>query len=314
MQHRMRAPSYSVRDQMILVVLLAVVITVFFASDCFAGLLSDSKKLKTPSRWKVTQWGSSDDVQKTFYTIVSSTGKLAVIDGGWEQDADLVRSVIRSLGNDVSAWIITHPHPDHVGAFNAILSDNYTGIRIRRIYTVNVNRGRYAATARSYDDFSTYETFSSLTRAAGNLVFLRENDVFDLIGLKCKVLNAWDSYVDRQSVNLCNNGSLVFRISGKKKSMLFCSDVQTAMEKRLLKRHKKELPSTYVQCAHHGNWALSSKFYRYVKPAGAFIDAPPFITEDTTGYYTAPSLIRYFQSKGIKVFSLSGKEHTVTLR
>ena len=73
------------------------------------------------SSWKVTQHGSDSDFQQSmFYTIKGSNGKLIVIDGGWDYDAKRVRDTIKKLGGKVNLWIITHPHPDHVGAFNQI--------------------------------------------------------------------------------------------------------------------------------------------------------------------------------------------------
>ena len=68
------------------------------------------------SSWKVTQYGSDSDFQQSmFYTIKGSNGKLIVIDGGWDYDAKRVRDTIKKLGGKVNLWIITHPHPDHVG-------------------------------------------------------------------------------------------------------------------------------------------------------------------------------------------------------
>ena len=76
------------------------------------------------SSWKVTQYGSDSDFQQSmFYTIKGSNGKLIVIDGGWDYDAKRVRDTIKKLGGKVNLWIITHPHPDHVGAFNQIFAN-----------------------------------------------------------------------------------------------------------------------------------------------------------------------------------------------
>ena len=95
------------------------------------------------SSWKVTQYGSDSDFQQSmFYTIKGSNGKLIVIDGGWDYDAKRVRDTIKKLGGKVNLWIITHPHPDHVGAFNQIFA-NPDGMWIAKgdadVQTVQLN-------------------------------------------------------------------------------------------------------------------------------------------------------------------------------
>ena len=284
----------------------------------FLGLFSrcEAFAAKTAARtWKVTQYGHRDARQQyMFYTIRSSTGKLLVIDGGWTYNADYVRGVIGSLGNRVDGWIITHPHPDHVGALNEILQNNYTKIRIGKIYTTRVRVKQYKATQQPWDEYDCFKTFCKLTRNSKKLVYLKEGDELNLTGLRVRVLNAWDKTIDQLSKDQCNHGSLCFKLEGKKRSMLFCGDVGTPRQKRHLKKYKKILPSDYVQCAHHGNWGLTAAFYKTVSPKRAFFDAPRWITEDTTGKYDAPQLIAYFRANGVKVlpFGTSGS-NSVTL-
>lgn len=271
---------------------------------------------KKATRWTIRQYGRGDaSRQSMFYTIWSNAGELAVIDGGWKSDAGQVRDVIKKNGNVVNAWIITHPHPDHVGALVEILKNNRTKIKIRKIYTIPVDRKAYKKTKKWWDEYDVYDEFYHLTRKMKKVKYLKEKDELDLIGLKMKVFNSWDRSVSRLKVNLCNHGSLMFKLGGARKSMLFCSDIGKVRQKRLIRRYKKELSSTYVQCAHHGNWGLNKKFYRYVKPKIAFFDAPKMITDDTSGKYSAPSLIRYFKKRGVKVYTFANGngKHTVKL-
>ena len=97
--------------------LLTLLLALFLypAVPCSAGTASVS--------WRVTQYGDDNaGKQSMFYTIKGSNGKLIVIDGGWTDQEAFVRKIIRSLGNKVDLWIITHPHPDHAGAFIKIFS------------------------------------------------------------------------------------------------------------------------------------------------------------------------------------------------
>ena len=254
------------------------------------------------SPWTVTQYGSEGENQMMCYTITNPKGQLVIIDGGWDTDADALREIIEEHHGHVDAWVITHPHPDHVGAFNAIMAANVDGaVVVDRIYTVPVNRERYQETARSYDVIDAYEIFYTLTKDADNVVYLKENDTFDLIGLKATVLHSWDDDVDALPDHLCNDGSLMFRIEGAKESMLFCADVQSEMEEFIVSEHQDELQADYVQLGHHGNWGLTTDFYDLINPKAVFADAPSSIIDDEDSRYDGYLLRDYFAGRGIEM-------------
>lgn len=275
---------------------------------------SDPKTVTTRNAyWKITQYASTTGNQCMAYSITDSNGRLIMVDGGWEQDADRIRSIVQAHGNHVYAWIVTHAHPDHVGALNAILSNNRTGIKIDHIYTAKVNETRYIETHKDYDHIEAYYKFRDLTSGMTNISRLKEGDSFSAIGLNFRVLHAWDQNVDALKTNLCNSGSLMFMMSGEQERMLFCADTEKDVQEDILSRHKDELSATYVQTAHHGNWGLTKDFYGYVHAKVAFFDSPTYITSDRTGKYDAPALIQYMKSQGTRVYLLAAAPQTITM-
>lgn len=292
---------------------LRILIILGAAAAVFIGMLFYLKSKRSP--WTLTQYGSEDGNQMMFYSITNSRDQLVLIDGGWDTDAERVREVIEAHGGHVDAWVITHPHPDHCGAFNAIMAANTDGsVVVDKIYTTPVNRKRYQETAHDYDMIDAYETFYILTKDADNVVYLKEGDAFDLIGLTGKVLHAWDEHVDALKDHLCNDGSLMFRLDALKDSILFCGDVQTEMEPFINDIHRDELKATYVQCGHHGNWGLSEDFYDLVSPEAAFVDAPSSIIDDESGVYDGWKLRDYFREKDVMVFRFETAPNTVVLK
>ena len=289
----------------------AFFLAVLLCAGIFAGFTAYG--CLRQEQWTVTQYASVSGGQCMCYTISGRNGFFAIVDGGYDVDAEQVRELIRKHHDHVDAWIITHTHPDHAGAFNKIMSDPANGITIERIYTVRANTERYRETAQSYDGFETHEDFVELTGDLEQLAYLEENDTLDLGGLKMKVLSAWDQNVDALPDHLCNDGSMMFRLDAPQRSMLFCADVQKEMEPFILAAHADELKATYVQCGHHGNWGLSLDFYERVAPEEAFLDGPDFLFLEGD-VYDGYLLKQYFDEKGVTCHMLSSAPAKVILK
>ena len=277
---------------------------------------SYSVKGDTPTEgWLITQYGGNDKPQMMFYTIVDPSGNLVVIDGGWGELYPEVAAVIRDYGWHVNAWIITHPHYDHCGAFNAIMAeeDLRRKIKIDHIYVTDVHEEAYEKSAKEYDNIDVYYKYKETIADMDNVTVCHAGDEFNIIGLKMEVISAWDDHVDTFENNQCNDGSLMFKLSGENESMLFCSDVQKEMEQFIVPGNEEKLKADYVQCGHHGNWGLTTEFYDIVDPKAAFMDSPSYILEDTEGYYDAPQLVEYFNNRGTAIYSFKDAPNTVNL-
>ena len=79
-------------------------------------------------------------------------------------------------------WIITHPHPDHMGAFNRIMQDDATSITIDHLYTVEFPLEAYEQIARDVDEIDAYYTFLDITQALEDknilsVEYLHEGDI-----------------------------------------------------------------------------------------------------------------------------------------
>ena len=81
------------------------------------------------------------------YTLAD--GSFIVVDGGFAQDADHVYKTLKELNERedgkivVAAWIMSHHHGDHIGAFNAIADKEYAK-------EINIEQFIYNPTASSY--------------------------------------------------------------------------------------------------------------------------------------------------------------------
>ena len=220
--------------------------------------------------WKVTQFGDVSQMQEMCYTITTDTG-LVIIDGGWEYEEPRLRNIITQYGNSVEAWILTHPHSDHMSAFLNIYEDPQ-GIQIHHIYTVDMPDYEILKSNASWDDYTTLERFRSMK--IPELEYVHKGDVLDILGLRMEVLSAYDDKIDELSNDLMNDGSMMFRISGNRDSMLFCADVGKSLTDYLIKEYGEKLQSDYVQMGHHGFGGPDSVFYEVADPKAVLFDAP----------------------------------------
>lgn len=265
------------------------------------------------TEYLVTQYADDTGVQGTFYTI-SNEDTLIIIDGGWTGNASAVRNVIAAHDNVVDAWILTHPHQDHAGAFNAIYA-NPGDITIHEIYDNGFDYDFVASVGEPYDDIQIMENYHALTSEAGNVTHLRRGDVLPVCGLTLSVYNAYDETVlctvgDEKDYQ--NNASLLFEISSANTSMLFCSDIKYDMSDYLLTNYADAIACDYVQTGHHGNWSFSDAFYAQTGASVFFIDAPSSITDNSD--FPANALKQWLLGEHKTVLDFNTAPNTVTLK
>lgn len=261
----------------------------------------------------VTQYPDATGVQATFYTIENEE-YFIIIDGGWADNADALRKVIAEHKNHVDAWFLSHPHKDHAGAFNEIYA-NPGEITIDAIYDNGFDYDFIETVGEPYDDITVMETYYNLTRDAANVTHLKRGDRLTICGLTFDILNAYDDVVLStvgEEQDYQNNASLLFKVSSKNSSMLFCSDIKYDMDAYLLATYRGELSCDYVQTGHHGNWSFSEEFYDTADAFVYFIDAPEAITDNVD--FPASELKRGLLEKGKMILDFRTAPNSVTLK
>lgn len=275
---------------------------------------------KQENEWTITQYASPSGNQAMFYIIKDKVGRITIIDGGFREDAEYVKDILVQEGGVVDNWIITHPHPDHVGAFNYISEHFKSDIKVKQIYAIHMNYDKYKEKAKDWDGFYEYESFLSVVDNLKNITYVNDGDEFDLDGLKMKVLNAYSNKIDELSDDLANDGSMMFKISGNQESMLFCADVGYRISDKIIADYKEDLQSDYIQMGHHGNGGLTDEFYEYVKPKVAFFDAPDWLMKNIKpdtgkkGKWNTPKNIALMEGMGAKIYGYPTAPNSVVLK
>ena len=265
--------------------------------------------------WVITQYGSGTSTNSC-YTIEDEDNNLIIIDGGYGWYEEKLRAVIRAHDNHVTAWIVTSPRAGCSGAFCSIIK-NPKDITVDTVYSFEVTqeqREQYLNDANEGQDTDASIEMLETVDNLDNVVYVKEDDVFHVLGLEFDVLHTWDEEVDALNQYQEYNGALCFVVSGKEESMLFLSSLTNPMEQYILDRHSEEIDTEYVQVNNNGEWYFSGEFYDLVSPNVAFIDWRS--VDDNPGETVGNvwDVYNYMQWRGVFVYTYNTSCNWIILR
>lgn len=225
--------------------------------------------------------GSATGAQNLSIVIKSPHGKLIVIDGGWEEDAEKLSSLILQQGGKVDAWLITHPHEDHVGALCAILNDTARKIKIEKTYCSLATPDWYRQVSPSGAGIAD-QLLSAFTKLPVGTVTnnIGRGTEINIDDVNIRVLNNRGVY----TYNGVNNSSLVYKISVSGQSILILGDLAYDGGKDLIKTcTAAELKSDIVQMAHHGQQGVDQNAYALIAPTTCLWPTPAWLWDNDNG-------------------------------
>ena len=80
--------------------------------------------------WQIPSYA---DAIGNSYVFQSDQGRIIVMDGGYESEAEKLAAFLKDLGGTVEAWFVSHPHRDHIGALYQILTAYSDTITVKHI-------------------------------------------------------------------------------------------------------------------------------------------------------------------------------------
>ena len=167
---------------------------------------------------------SVTNIQMNSFVITAEDGHIVLVDGGFDQDAEYLIAYLREITGQarphVDAWILTHPHIDHISAFMTIVEEHPDAIQFDRVL-FNFPSIQFVS-SESRDAMEPLERFyRDLPRFADKIVICSGGDRYDFGEAHFDILCSADSALN---VNVCNNSCLVFRLELGKKTALFLAD------------------------------------------------------------------------------------------
>ena len=234
----------------------------------------------------LTMFHSQGESQMLSAMLQTRQGSLIVVDGGLGGDGEYLRSQIQAKGGHVAAWLITHPHGDHVGALYRILQDEaagiQSGIQIDGIYYSFAAPEWYTVHDPSEQTMAhaIIGTFSGLPE--GMLHTVGKGQAIQVDDVTVQVMN--DRY--ELSSDKGNNAGIVYKLTVNGKSILFLGDMGEDGGKRLLADAGAEaLKSDIVQMAHHGQNGVGEEVYQAINPSICLWPSPDWLWNNAGNRY-----------------------------
>lgn len=230
----------------------------------------------------LTMLSNSSARQMLSMILQSSDGSLVVIDGGWAMDARQLTQVLSDHGGRVSAWFLTHPHSDHVGAFIDIVNNPDSPITIDQVYYGLTNQawydekesGRAPLVQKLRDALSKFPPEKLHNHTP-------KGTVLQFGGITAQIMN--DMYLlDEDAIN---NSSIVVKFTMDDVTLMVLGDMGPEGGRRLLAEHTpEELQSDMVQMAHHGQAGVEKDVYAAINPKVCLWPTPRWLWNNNNGH------------------------------
>lgn len=216
------------------------------------------------------------------FVIETSGNNVIIVDGGREEDMPLLKKYVK--GRHIKAWILTHPHIDHISGFVSEMKKN--GCQDFDIETVYYNFPDYdylinkteGILDREYFEAELNEMlpeFNAISHVFSDKAHIvKQGEEIMIDDLKIEFL-----YVGRDGLyaNIINDFSLVFKVHSANKTVLFLGDLGPDGGDALFRESHDKLKADIVQMAHHGHMNVSMEVYEAISPTVCLWCAPDWL-------------------------------------
>ncbi len=206
------------------------------------------------------------------YIFRLADGTFIIIDGGFNKTkgADMLYNKLVELAPDknnivISAWIMSHQHGDHVGAFRKFTEMYRTKVTMKHIiYNFPTSKELSGVGESTGNTSSVSAAFQQYNGCQP--IIAHPGQVHYFSNAKIEVLHTLDLMRPRDTYAGGNSFNIAIKLTIEGQTYLFAGDSHTDMTPLLIKHYGSYLKSDFVQVVHHGATGASNEFYQAVDP------------------------------------------------
>ncbi|MBQ4527637.1 MAG: MBL fold metallo-hydrolase [Clostridia bacterium] len=214
------------------------------------------------------------------YVFITDGGRAVIIDGGRESDMPHLREIVG--GRKIAAWILTHPHLDHIAGFVDEMKKGEITESIERIYYNFPSEEFTVSCPTEVLPHVICDFNKELPKFSDKCVIAEPGLEIEVDELKIEFLFAGEERYLYPKPNLAvNESSIVFKVTSPgMRSVLFLGDLGPEGGRDLLRDNKEKLKSDIVQMSHHGHGGVTEEVYRAIAPEACMWNAPDWLWEE----------------------------------
>ena len=211
------------------------------------------------------------------FVYITDKDNAVIIDGGNPED---MAELLEIIGDrTISAWILTHPHFDHISGFISEIEKGDVLDRIDKIY-YNFPTEEFVLLCEPDIKPCSIVDFNRI------LPYIKTKSVIVTPELNIRIdeLTIDFLFCGGERYKKCNpnmavnESSIVFKVTGDNmKSVLFLGDLGPNGGRDLIKNCCDRIKSDFVQMSHHGHCGVTDEVYEIVSPEACLWCAPEWL-------------------------------------
>ena len=224
------------------------------------------------------------------FVIVTDKDNVIIVDGGRPSDMPNIKQYVG--GRKIKAWILTHPHDDHISGFVGEMQKNGgADFDIEKVYyNFPCYEELMLKTADEVPNLAYFRadineslpSFNAIkSRFADKEYIIHQGEELQIDDVHIEFLF---SYHDGLYDNPMNDASLVFKLSTPKTSTLFLGDLGPVGGDVLLEESGSKLKADIVQMAHHGHMTVDKPVYEAVGAKVCLWSAPEWLYNEPADF------------------------------
>ena len=242
------------------------------------------------------------------YVIITEKGNCVIVDGGRPEDVPKLREKVK--GHPIKAWFLTHPHLDHISAFDFLAKNRDPDFDFEKVY-YNFPSPEFAEI--SADDDGELANFNAVLPLLGEkAVVVHTGDIITVDEVKIEILYHFDENDKLYDFvyKTINDTSIAFRIDTPRSSLIFLGDLGPESGDVLAEQGEAKLHAEYCQMAHHGHGCVGADVYILINPRVCIWNAPEWLWDEE-------GVLQDYRRYGLKrtrlwMERIGVKEHIVT--